>query len=68
MNSANFHGEVHLVINFISKTDLQTNLDLLKAGRSFGQRSETIQILWFISSLIASSQEVNTSVFIHCKP
>lgn len=68
MNSANFHGEVHLVINFISKTDLQTNLDLLKAGRPFRQRSETIQILWFISSLIASSQEVNTSIFIHCKP
>lgn len=67
-NSANFHGEVHLVINFISKTTLETNLNHLKTGTTFGQRSETIQILWFISSLIASAQEVSTNVFIHCKP
>jgi len=68
IKSPNFHGEVHLVINFISKTTLETNLNLLKAGNAFGQRSETIQILWFISSLIASTQEVNTNVFIHCRP
>jgi hypothetical protein len=67
-NSANFHGEVHLVLNFISKNTLETNLNHLKAGTAFGQRSETIQILWFISSLVASTQEVNTNVFIHCKP
>lgn len=67
-NSANFHGEVHLVINFISKRTLENNLNNLKAGVAFGQRSETIQILWFISSLVGSTQEVNTSVFIHCKP
>lgn len=67
-NSANFHGEVHLVINFISKATLETNLNHLKVGTVFPQRSETIQILWFISSLIASTQEVNTNVFIHCKP
>lgn len=68
MNSPNFHGEVHLVINFISRATLQTNLNLLVAGTPFGQRNETIQILWFISSLISSTQEVNTNVFIHCKP
>lgn len=67
-NSPNFHGEVHLVLNFISRTTLETNLNLLKAGNTFGQRSETIQILWFISSLVASTQEVNTNVFIHCRP
>ncbi|OJX49435.1 MAG: hypothetical protein BGO88_14410 [Flavobacterium sp. 38-13] len=67
-NNPNFHGEVHLVINFISKSNLETNLKLLKANTPFGQRNETIQILWFISSLIASTQEVNTNVFIHTKP
>lgn len=67
-NNANFYGEVHLVINFISKETLKINLAKLTTGTSFGQRNETIQILWFISSLVASAQEVNTNVYIHCKP
>lgn len=68
INNPNFHGEVHLVINFISKQTLTNNLNNLKNGIRFGQRSETIQILWFISSLVSSTQEVNTNIFIHCKP
>lgn len=68
INNPNFHGEVHLVLNFISKQTLEINLEQLQQNIAFGQRSETIQILWFISSLISSTQEVNTNVFIHCKP
>lgn len=60
--------EVYLVINFISKSLLEENLNKLKNKISFPQQHETIQILWFISSLMASCQELNTNVYICCKP
>lgn len=60
--------EVFLVINFISKSNLETYLDDLVNGVYFAERNESIQILWFISSLISSCQELNTEVTIYCKP
>ncbi len=68
INNPHFKGEVHLVIDFISRNTLEQNLNKLRDGVAFGRRSETIQILWFISSLISSCQEVNKDVYIHCKP
>jgi hypothetical protein len=68
INNPHFKGEVHLVIDFISRNTLEQNLNNLKDGVLFARRSETIQILWFISSLISSCQEVNKDVYIHCKP
>lgn len=60
--------EVYLVINFISKTALETYLEDLVNGVYFAERNEAIQILWFVSSLISSCQELNTEVTIFCKP
>lgn len=60
--------EVILIIDFISKSNLETYLDNLVNGLYFAERNETIQILWFISSLISSCQELNTEVTIFCKP
>lgn len=68
INNPHFKGEVHLVIDFISRSTLEQNLNNLKNGIPFARRSEAIQILWFISSLISSCQEVNKDVYIHCKP
>ncbi len=68
INNPHFKGEVHLVIDFISRNTLEQNLNNLKHGVAFARRSEAIQILWFISSLISSCQEVNKDVYIHCKP
>lgn len=59
---------IYLNINFISKKLLQTNLNKLKNNESFGQRKQTIQILWQISSLIASGREHSVDVYILCKP
>ena len=59
--------EVILAIDFISKSNLETYLDNLVNGVYFAERNETIQILWFISSLISSCQELNTEVTIYCK-
>jgi len=60
--------ECYLVINFISKAELQNNLNQLKEGINFAQKNETIQILWFISSLVSSCKEVNIDAYICCKP
>ncbi|MBT2622423.1 hypothetical protein [Chryseobacterium sp. ISL-6] len=64
----NIKKQVHIVINFISKSALEDRLHKLKNGESFSERNEVIQILWFISSLISSCFEANTEVYIHCKP
>ncbi|MFT3920036.1 hypothetical protein [Cloacibacterium sp.] len=64
----NIKKQVHIVINFISKSALEDRLHKLKNGESFRERNEVIQILWFISSLISSCFEANTEVYIHCKP
>ncbi|WP_343608335.1 hypothetical protein [Chryseobacterium oranimense] len=64
----NIKKQVHIVINFISKSALENRLQKLKNGESFRERNEVIQILWFISSLISSCFEANTEVYIHCKP
>ncbi|MEC5395916.1 hypothetical protein [Bergeyella sp. RCAD1439] len=64
----NIKKQVHIVINFISKSALEDRLHKLKNGESFRERNEVIQILWFISSLISSCFEANTEIYIHCKP
>lgn len=64
----NIKKQVHIVINFISKSALEDRLHKLKNGESFRERNEVIQILWFVSSLISSCYEANTEVYIHCKP
>ncbi|NQX38832.1 hypothetical protein HQN84_08220 [Pedobacter steynii] len=64
----NHKKSVYLMVNFISKKLLETNLNKLKLDLDFAQRKEAIQILWQISSLIASCREHNASVYIICKP
>lgn len=64
----NLKREVFIVINFISKAGLELRLKKLKNGEDFGQKKEVIQILWFISSLISSSQELGIDTYICCKP
>ncbi|MDQ6531994.1 hypothetical protein [Flavobacterium sp. LHD-85] len=67
-NNPHFEGEVHLVIDFVSRSTLEQNLNNLKDGIPFARRREAIQILWFVSSLISSSHEVNKDGYVHCKP
>ncbi|MGN7757076.1 hypothetical protein ACTJIV_06320 [Chryseobacterium sp. 22532] len=67
-NNPYLKKEVILVINFISKRRLLESLNKLVTGERFAERSEAIQILWLISSLISSCQELNTEVTIYCKP
>ncbi|MFS4470353.1 hypothetical protein [Chryseobacterium sp. T20] len=64
----NINKRVYIVINFISKSELEDRLQKLKRGEDFKEKNEVIQILWFVSSLISSCYEVNTDIYICCKP
>ncbi len=64
----NLRKKVFLIINFISKKDLEDRLIKLADGDAFPERNEVIQILWFVSSLNSSCYEVGTEVYICCKP
>jgi hypothetical protein len=64
----NLKKKVILVINFISKTELEDRLNKLRDGEDFAERNEVIQILWFVSSLVSSCYEVGAEIYILCKP
>lgn len=64
----NLKKVIYLVINYISKRQLEINLRKLKNNETFRERNEVIQILWIISSLISSCGEANVEVYICCKP
>uniref|UniRef100_UPI00301AE43D hypothetical protein n=1 Tax=Chryseobacterium sp. VD8 TaxID=3081254 RepID=UPI00301AE43D len=64
----NLSKKVFLVINFLSKKELEDRLHKLKNGEHFKERNQVIQILWFVSSLISSCSEANAEIYICCKP
>lgn len=63
----NHRREINLVIDFISKRDLTSRLSALKKTHSCKGKSEVIQILWFLSSLIATCQENFIDINIYSK-
>jgi hypothetical protein len=58
----NLKREVYIVVDFISKSLLETELKKSKLN------NQALQILWFISSYISSAQELGISPYIICKP
>ena len=64
----NLKKKVILVINFISKDELEDRLNKLRDAEDFAERNEVIQILWFVSSLVSSCYEVGAEIYILCKP
>lgn len=78
INNPNLTKEVHLVVNFIVKKDLEAKLKQIKINKSLidqneevekniKQTKEIIQILWLLSSLVTACKEAGTNVYIHCK-
>lgn len=68
INSPNFKRQVNIVVDFISKSGLEDRLQKLKDKIDFKEKNEVIQILWFIASLINSSQELGIESKVICKP
>ncbi|MCW3074264.1 MAG: hypothetical protein JWP69_1333 [Flaviaesturariibacter sp.] len=65
-NSPNVEKEVVLVINFLSKARLTTELTNLKSGAATAR--QTIQLLWQLSTLICACIEKGVKLKIITKP
>lgn len=57
--------EIVLVINFLSKKELEVQLSLLAAGKA---KNQTVQILWLLSSLFGTCLDKGIRVRILTKP
>jgi len=68
ISSPNFKRQVNIVVDFISKSELEKRLNKLTKGEDFREKNEVIQILWFISSLIGASLELGIETKVICKP
>lgn len=65
--NANYKRDLYIVIDFLSKAELRKNLLKLKYSCSFAQKKEAIPMLWLISSLWTSCQELNIRLHITCQ-
>ena len=64
----NYQRDLYLVIDFISKASLTTALRNLRDGVDFAEKKEAIPILWLISSLWSSCQDMHIRLHITCQP
>lgn len=67
MLNPNMRRDIYLVINFIAKDHLKSNLRKMQDGEQFGERKQTVQILWIVSSLISICHEQGIGIHIVCK-
>lgn len=67
MLNPNMRRDMYLIVNFIAKNHLVDNLRRMQAGEIFGERKQTVQILWLISSLISQCHEQGIGIHIICK-
>ena len=63
----NLKKRIHLVVDFISKSRLESSLIRVKNGEQFDRRKEVLQILWFVSSLIAIAKDLSMEIYIECQ-
>lgn len=68
INSPNKELEVNIVVDFISFEDFKDRLDKLRNGADFKEKKQVIQILWYLTTLLATSQELNMKTYVICKP
>ena len=67
MLSPNMRRDMYLVVNFIAKNHLVDNLRRMQAREDFGERKQTVQIMWLISSLISQCHEQGIGIHVICK-
>ncbi|MFN0257731.1 hypothetical protein [Pedobacter ureilyticus] len=66
--SGNLQAKVYVVINFLSKSQLSASLAKVKGGETFHDQGVTLQILWFVNSLLASANDIGARFKIICRP
>ena len=64
--ATNVDREVFLIVNFLSFSELEKELNKLKAGQP--AKKATLPLLWLLSTLRSSCLERNVKVHIYCKP
>lgn len=63
-----FRRELALVVNFLSKKDFETNLNLIVSGGLPPHEAEAFQRLWLLSTFVSSCMEMGVVPIIYCKP
>lgn len=66
--SVNYQKDLYLVIDFISLSRLTTALEKLQRREDFPEKKEAIPILWLLSSLWNSCQDLRIRLHITCQP
>lgn len=67
VSEPNVRKQVNIVVDFISKKKLFENLYRLRETGECTKKTQIIQILWFISSLINGCNELGIDTYIHCR-
>lgn len=65
--NVNFQKKIWLVINYISKNELEKEFKDLKAKLANYNKPQVVQLLWLITSLVSICSEFGTQVKIACK-
>ena len=65
-NSPNSVKEIYIVVNFLSKSNLEVGLNNLKQGETCPH--QIVQILWLLSSFISTCKELGIKAHITCLP
>jgi hypothetical protein len=64
LSSANVRIKVNLVVDYLSKDMVMREFRNLRDGRKVSNRSQVIQLLWFITSYVANCKEVGIEAYI----
>ena len=67
-SNGNLRRRIYIVVNYISKKDLIASINLIKKGDEFAHKGVTLQILWFVNSIMANAQDLNSEFRIICRP
>jgi hypothetical protein len=65
--NVNFQKKIWLVINYISKKELENEFKDLKSKLTNYNKPQVVQLLWLITSLVSICSEFGTQVKIACK-
>jgi len=67
-SNPNITRSIFVVINFISKSELEKAIELIKKGKTFSGQGVHLQILWFVNALLANALELGAQFRIVCRP
>lgn len=67
-SNANIKRRVFVVVDFISKAQLEDSIKSLKKGTAFNLKGVAMQLLWFVNGILALANEQGVEFRIICRP